>query len=65
MMAAPEDKNKRTKVNNFRFYNPLQVLHPEDGRLGSYFSDHKPRHEPTVPTPARRQRQHERSCRRS
>src|SRR5579862_4710270 len=37
MRAAREDQNKRIKVNNFRFYNPLLVLRPDAGELGSYF----------------------------
>ena len=37
MRAARDDQNKRIKVNNFRFYNPLLVLRPDAGELGSYF----------------------------
>ena len=37
MRAAREDKNKRIKVNNFRFYNPLQASTRKTCRLGSYF----------------------------
>ena len=37
MRAARDDKSKRIKVNNFRFYNPLQASTRKTSRLGSYF----------------------------
>jgi len=31
MRAARDDQNKRIKVNNFRFYNPLLTVRPDAG----------------------------------
>ena len=41
MRAVRDDKNKRIKVNNFRFYNRLQVSFRKPAARIVFFADHR------------------------